>query len=56
MRPAFGLSRTVSRTESAGSIQNLLIAATTLEYDLALLTRNVRHFERIPGLLIIHQH
>jgi tRNA(fMet)-specific endonuclease VapC len=35
---------------------DLHIAATALQYDLAHLTRNVRHFERIPGLLIFHQH
>jgi tRNA(fMet)-specific endonuclease VapC len=29
---------------------DLLIAATALEHDLTLLTRNRRHFERIPGL------
>lgn len=31
---------------------DLLIAATALSYDLELLTRNVRHFERIEGLRI----
>ncbi len=31
---------------------DLLIAATALSHDLALLTRNVRHFARIPGLRI----
>jgi tRNA(fMet)-specific endonuclease VapC len=29
---------------------DLLIAATALEEDLTLVTRNVRHFERIAGL------
>jgi tRNA(fMet)-specific endonuclease VapC len=29
---------------------DLLIAATTIHHDLTLLTRNVRHFERVPGL------
>lgn len=29
-----------------------LIAATALQYDLTLLTNNVRHFERIDGLRI----
>jgi predicted nucleic acid-binding protein len=28
----------------------LLIAATALHHDLTLLTRNVRHFDRIPEL------
>jgi predicted nucleic acid-binding protein len=27
-----------------------LIAATALEFDLPLLTRNVRHFPMLPGL------
>lgn len=31
---------------------DLLIAATALEGDLPLITRNVRHFERLPGLRI----
>jgi tRNA(fMet)-specific endonuclease VapC len=29
---------------------DLLIAATALEHDLTLITRNQRHFERIPDL------
>lgn len=29
---------------------DLLIASTAVEHDLTLLTRNRRHFERIPGL------
>ncbi len=29
---------------------DLLIAATALVYDLTLVTRNLRHFQRIPGL------
>lgn len=29
---------------------DLLIAATALQHDLILLTRNRRHFDRIPGL------
>lgn len=31
---------------------DLLVAATALEHDLVLLTRNRRHFERVPGLRI----
>jgi predicted nucleic acid-binding protein len=27
-----------------------LIAATALEHDIPLMTRNVRHFGRVPGL------
>ena len=29
---------------------DLLIAATALHHDLVLMTRNVRHFRRVPGL------
>lgn len=29
---------------------DLLIAATALHHDLTLVTRNRKHFERIPGL------
>jgi tRNA(fMet)-specific endonuclease VapC len=29
---------------------DLLIAATAMQHDLALLTRNIRHFNRIPEL------
>ncbi|HET7036973.1 MAG TPA: type II toxin-antitoxin system VapC family toxin [Thermomicrobiaceae bacterium] len=31
---------------------DLFIAATAIEYNLELLTRNLRDFERIPGLLL----
>jgi predicted nucleic acid-binding protein len=31
---------------------DLLIAATALEHGLTLLTRNVRHFGRLPGLTL----
>ena len=31
---------------------DILIAATAIEHDLTLLTRNTRHFTRIPGLAI----
>lgn len=31
---------------------DLLIAATALSYDLTLLSRNRRHFQRIPGLTL----
>ena len=29
---------------------DILIAATAIEHDLTLVTRNVRHFDRVPGL------
>jgi tRNA(fMet)-specific endonuclease VapC len=31
---------------------DIVIAATALEFDLTVVTYNVRHFERIPGLRI----
>ena len=31
---------------------DILIGATALHYKLIVVTRNVRHFERIPGLVI----
>ena len=34
------------------SVPDLQIAATAVHYDLELVTGNIRHFERIPGLLI----
>ena len=32
---------------------DLLIAATAIHHEITLLTRNVRHFARIPGLKLI---
>ena len=31
---------------------DILIAATAIHHDLILVTRNLRHFQRIPGLLL----
>lgn len=31
---------------------DLMIAATALQWDLAVVTGNIRHFERVPGLRI----
>jgi predicted nucleic acid-binding protein len=38
------------RRETGARIADAIIAATALEHDLMLLTRNRRHFERIPDL------
>jgi predicted nucleic acid-binding protein len=35
---------------------DLLIAATALEGDLTLVTRNVRHFDRIEDLKVYQPH
>ena len=35
-------------------IGDLIIAATALEHERTLVTRNVRHFSRIPGLSILN--
>ncbi len=46
-------ARTRALLRSQGNLipdLDLLIAATALEHDLTLLTRNLRHFERIPDL------
>lgn len=40
------------RRQTALALPDALIAATALEHDLPLLTRNRRHFERIDGLRV----
>jgi tRNA(fMet)-specific endonuclease VapC len=54
-----GIAETFAATRAALRQQgllipdmDLLIAATALEHDLTLVTRNQRHFARIPGLQI----
>lgn len=32
---------------------DILIAATAIDYDLTLVTRNLRHFDRMPDLMIL---
>jgi tRNA(fMet)-specific endonuclease VapC len=47
----FAQTRTLLRSQ--GMLipdMDILIAATALAHNLTLLTRNVRHFQRIPGL------
>lgn len=44
-----------ARLRQAGNLipdLDLLIAATALEHDLTVLTRNLRHYERIPDLVV----
>ena len=35
-------------------LNDSLLAGTCLRFDLPLATRNVRHFQRVPGLRLIH--
>lgn len=41
----------IRRTTQLG-IADALIAATALEHQLPLMTRNLRHFERVAGLIV----
>jgi toxin FitB len=41
----------IRRTTQLG-IPDALIAATALEHQLPLMTRNLRHFERVAGLIV----
>ncbi|MGH7572526.1 MAG: PIN domain-containing protein [Gemmatimonadota bacterium] len=36
------------------AVSDLQIAATALHHDLELVTGNIRHFERVPGLRLCH--
>ena len=36
------------------AFEDLLIAATALQLGFGVVTGNVRHFEQIPGLLVVH--
>lgn len=59
--PVLGINRSIARryTLVCGDLRargllipqpDILIAATAMYYDLTLVTRNVRHFQRIPCL------
>ncbi len=53
----FGIIR--ARLRAAGQLigdLDILIAATALEQGLRLVTRNRKHFERIPGLRFVTPH
>ena len=53
---AFHAANHYKRLSKAGSLignQDLLLAATALDYQLPILTRNRKHFERIPTLEVI---
>jgi predicted nucleic acid-binding protein len=40
------------RRDTATRIADALIAATAIEHDLALVTRNIRHFSQVSGLVL----
>ncbi len=40
------------KRHSGVATPDALIAATALVHNLSLMTRNVRHFERVPGLVL----
>ncbi len=46
-----GTPRVLRRTGMMIGARGILIAATALHYELAVVTCNVRHFDRVPGLL-----
>ena len=49
------LRRTLRRQGQLLPAPDLLIGATALAYGLILVTRNLRHFQRIPGLQMYQQ-
>jgi predicted nucleic acid-binding protein len=51
-RTAYGLMESFFLSHGL-LIPDALIAATALEQKLALYTRNVRHFQMIPGLIVV---
>lgn len=54
--PARMFGQLRGQLRAAGTTVNpvdLMIAATALVYDLTLVTHNIRHFERVPGLVTV---
>ncbi len=54
-REALRVGDLLAELEAAGQpirVEDVLIGATALESSLAVVTRNVRHFRRIPGLAV----
>ena len=48
-------SRISAEFAAAGQLigpNDLMIAATALTHDMSVLTENIRHFERVPGLMV----
>ena len=46
-----GTPRVLRRTGMVIGDPGILSAATALHYELTVVTRNVHHFDRVPGLL-----
>ena len=46
----------VLRREAQVPTPDALIAATALVHELPLMTRNRKHFERVPGLSLVPEH
>lgn len=55
MKRFAGIRRNLRRSGQMISDTDLLIAATALHYDLTLVSRNRRHFERIPNLKLLSE-
>lgn len=47
------VAATLIRSGTKIAAMDLLIASAALSEDAAVLTRNVRHFERVPGLRVL---
>ncbi len=52
-RRAAALHASLIQSNQDIGVKDVFIAATCLENDLAILTANKRHFERVPGLTVI---
>ena len=51
-RPAARIDGEAKRDGAVIPFQDLIIGVTALEFDYAVVTRNVRHFEMIPNLVV----
>ena len=49
---AGAMAATLEREGKQIGLHDVLIAATAIEYDLTLVTRNTRHFARLAGLRV----
>jgi len=51
-RTAAEIDATLALQGTSISLADTIVAATTLHYRLTLVTRNLEHFKRVPGLSI----